>query len=1284
MHKAQGGTAPRRNLPPPQGLILFFLSLLAALTAGAALADSQSALESLEEKGIRFIPAEFVDAIQDGDASRVSLFLEAGMSPDAHDTGSGALQAAAAGDHLNIMELLLAAGADPNGAAPPYCPLARIAGLPREAAARLLLATGADPDGRGAIGRTALMVAAEEGQAGMVKLLVSAGAKLDLGDEYGRTALMAASMRGRAEIVKLLLAAGAGRDQQDQYGQTALSLAIGEERQICVDLLLSAGAGVDIPGNGGQTPLGLALAREFEPVARRLLAAGADPLASDRNGDTPLVAACRRGYLKVVQSMLYRVTPPPDQLNAALKAALDNQQVELYPALTTAGADPGTFDGKDRVSWAAARGDLEEVKKGLAKRDTRWSPEYLAANALFWAAAAGKLQVLEYLVGQVKEIDATTGESRKTPLHLAAAHGHPNTVRRLRMHGASLDGKSNFGTPLLAAVQGGHLATIRTLLELGANPDAAGPWTNPLLEAVRSQRRDLVAELLRHKADPNPRPVRDPVTAESGVLTPLRQSVRDGDAGTVRLLLDAGARTDSDDNSRVTPLVLALKSGNEELARMLAEAGRRTPEERDRMDLDLRIAMDRGDRGLALGLIRLGVIGETRMPRSYAVLLPTPAGPLPEDSNRQKLTCLMEMANLRDVEMVDALIAAGADVNAESTFAGMQPLHFAVLVPCKDWDWPWPCVGGWGHLFEDHDMPRSTPDDARQLQVVRALLKAGADVNGAGEDSVPVLALAVAEATSEVVKILVEAGADVNARTEYDQTALLAAAARGEPVILKMLLAAGADPGIRDTAGNTPLQMAEFLEQHEAAKLLRPVTPKAPREDGSREEAEPGWEEAGRAAESLLSEDDLAGWFNAIRLGDEKANLAFVEQLKQAREEGADTSSLLASALMEAARAGRLEIVRVLLQAGAGQRQDEYGEDGTALHLAAAGGFPEIVRALLEAGFAVDAPDDRARTPLGKALSAEKCSPPVIRLLLEKGADPGKAVSETGLTGFALWRWLAPECLRALLEARALPADLRDPAWGTPLLSAIARRGAAVRAVLAAGADPGIRDLEGRTALTEAARLGSVPAIRALLAAGADPDATAMDGMTALIQAVRTGRQEAIPPLLAAGADPNRPDRQGRTALMLCLRTEFIGGTDLLAEVVRPLLAAGADSDRRDRQGRTALMYAVGEKWDSSYREGIQPLGKAGNTDAGKFVDALLAAGAQPNLADDDGRTALMYAAEACSVDATNSLIDAGASVHQKDKKGQSFVDIFNRSERWYQNQVIQHQERRKAKNGGK
>ena len=138
MHTENIGAATRRNPLPSGWMILLFYSLLAVLPAGAAIADSQSALEALEASGIRFIPAEFIDAIQDGDVRRVRLFLAAGMSPDAHDTGNGALQAAAAGDHLEIMESLLAAGADPDGAGPAECPLDRIAGMPREAAARRL------------------------------------------------------------------------------------------------------------------------------------------------------------------------------------------------------------------------------------------------------------------------------------------------------------------------------------------------------------------------------------------------------------------------------------------------------------------------------------------------------------------------------------------------------------------------------------------------------------------------------------------------------------------------------------------------------------------------------------------------------------------------------------------------------------------------------------------------------------------------------------------------------------------------------------------------------------------------------------------------------------------------------------------------------------------------------------------------------------------------------------------------------------------------------------------
>ena len=61
-------------------------------------------------------------------------------------------------------------------------------------------------------------------------------------------------------------------------------------------------------------------------------------------------------------------------------------------------------------------------------------------------------------------------------------------------------------------------------------------------------------------------------------------------------------------------------------------------------------------------------------------------------------------------------------------------------------------------------------------------------------------------------------------------------------------------------------------------------------------------------------------------------------------------------------------------------------------------------------------------------------------------------------------------------------------------------------------------------------------------------------------------------------------------------------------------------------------------------------------------VEQLLAAGADPNRADDDGLTPLHFAAQSGSVEAAQLLLDAGAEPNAVNRHGNSslFVAVFN------------------------
>lgn len=97
-----------------------------------------------------------------------------------------------------------------------------------------------------------------------------------------------------------------------------------------------------------------------------------------------------------------------------------------------------------------------------------------------------------------------------------------------------------------------------------------------------------------------------------------------------------------------------------------------------------------------------------------------------------------------------------------------------------------------------------------------------------------------------------------------------------------------------------------------------------------------------------------------------------------------------------------------------------------------------------------------------------------------------------------------------------------------------------------------------------------------LLAANAEPEARDRQGWTALHWAAHHHRLRCVEALIAGGAGLDVVDHRGRTPMMLAMRSPSARGLD---EVVERLLTAGADPDLRDDHGWTALHHlAAGER----------------------------------------------------------------------------------------------------------
>jgi len=115
------------------------------------------------------------------------------------------------------------------------------------------------------------------------------------------------------------------------------------------------------------------------------------------------------------------------------------------------------------------------------------------------------------------------------------------------------------------------------------------------------------------------------------------------------------------------------------------------------------------------------------------------------------------------------------------------------------------------------------------LEVITALIKAGADVNPGSVDADTPLMWAAGHSNLEVVTALAQAGADVNARGSKKITVLMRAVMplNPNPEVITRLLEFGAEPKARNRWGEMAIDIAkknESLKDTDALRKLEKVS----------------------------------------------------------------------------------------------------------------------------------------------------------------------------------------------------------------------------------------------------------------------------------------------------------------------------------------------------------------------------------------------------------------------------------------------------------------------------
>lgn len=213
-----------------------------------------------------------------------------------------------------------------------------------------------------------------------------------------------------------------------------------------------------------------------------------------------------------------------------------------------------------------------------------------------------------------------------------------------------------------------------------------------------------------------------------------------------------------------------------------------------------------------------------------------------------------------------------------------------------------------------------------------------------------------------------------------------------------------------------------------------------------------------------------------------------------------------------------------------------------------------------------------------------------------------------------------------LLLAGGMDIDSRDDRGLTPLHSAASTGQTKLVELLAkAGAEVNAMDRIGRTPMIWATDNGHLDAVVALFEAGADVNLSDPRDFSAMMTATRAGRADAVRLLAALGADPLKPDAGGWIPLMICVA----GSRD--DDVLEALLEAGADPNLANSSGLTPLEGAARAGHDTK-------------------ISKLIAYGADPNAVPLTGFTPLYYAIEEQSEKTVQALLSNGADASYKCK----------------------------------
>jgi ankyrin repeat protein len=359
---------------------------------------------------------------------------------------------------------------------------------------------------------------------------------------------------------------------------------------------------------------------------------------------------------------------------------------------------------------------------------------------------------------------------------------------------------------------------------------------------------------------------------------------------------------------------------------------------------------------------------------------------------------------------------------------------------------------------------------------------------------------------------------------------------------------------------------------------------------------------------------------------------------------------------------GSAAMIELLLKAGEDANVVVTPDGDTALMMAARTGKTDAIRVLLDHGALVNGTNPRGQTPLMWAVSEKNAA--AAKFLIARGANVDAKTNPLP----------PPRKLDLIFSAPT-------PAGGMAAILFAARQNdlASVKTLLEGGADINLRSADGSTALLVAIINEHNELAEYLLDHGADPNLADDKGRAGLYIAIdmrdlewstrpappekdKVDGLQMIQALLKHGANPNarlikkiplrgQPSFDGRWANQIGATPFWRAAQSDDVAVMRLLLENKADASIASADRTTPLMVAAGVGWSDGQSHGS-------TADAPEAIQICFERGADVNAVNDDGYTALHGASFRGAVNVVELLVAKGARMDIKNKEGRMPINM--------------------------